>query len=77
MTSDPAQQFPANPDQAEYWNSGGGQQWVTHQAALDARLKQISDLLFVRCAARARRAGRRRRLRHRRHDARARGAGRQ
>ncbi len=53
MTSDPAQQFPANPDQAEYWNSGGGQQWVTHQAALDARLKQISDLLFVRCAARA------------------------
>ena len=52
MPIEPAPRFAANPDQGEYWNAGGGQRWVTHQAALDARLGPISDLLFARCAAR-------------------------
>ena len=52
MTSDLAEQFPANPAQAEYWNTARGEQWVTHQAALDARFENIRDALLARAGAR-------------------------
>jgi SAM-dependent methyltransferase len=51
MTSDPAAPFPANPDQAAYWNVRG-EHWVAHQPAIDARLALVSDALFARAAAR-------------------------
>ncbi len=52
MSSDPAAQFPANPDQAAYWNTARGEQWVIHQAALDARLALVGAALLDRAAAR-------------------------
>lgn len=50
MSDDLGERFPANPAQAEYWNSARGEQWVTHQAALDARLVAVSRGLFARAA---------------------------
>ena len=52
MTSDFAEHFPANADQAEYWNVRG-EQWVIHQAALDARLGLVNGQLLARAAPRA------------------------
>ena len=51
MTNEFAERFPANADQAEYWNLRG-QQWVTHQAALDARLAPVAEQLLARAAPR-------------------------
>jgi len=50
MTGDLAARFPANPAQAEYWNTGRGEQWVTHQEALDARFAGVRDALLARAA---------------------------
>ena len=50
MTEDLAARFPANPAQAEYWNTGRGEQWVTHQEALDARFAGVRDALLARAA---------------------------
>lgn len=50
MPEDLAARFPANPAQAEYWNTGRGEQWVTHQAALDARFAGVRDALLARAA---------------------------
>jgi SAM-dependent methyltransferase len=52
MSSDHAERCPANPAQAEYWNTGRGEQWVIHQAALDARFAGIRDALLARAALR-------------------------
>ena len=52
MTDELATRFPANPDQAAYWNSARGEQWVAHQAALDARLADVSAALIARAAVR-------------------------
>ena len=51
MTSDFAEHFPANADQAEYWNVRG-EQWVSHQAALDSRLAVVGEQLLARAAPR-------------------------
>lgn len=40
----------SNADQSEFWNSGPGQDWVRHQADLDAMHEQITDLLLKACA---------------------------
>jgi SAM-dependent methyltransferase len=48
-----SEQFPDNADQADYWNTARGEQWVIHQAALDARLALVSEALLARAAARA------------------------
>jgi len=50
MASDLAARFPANPEQAAYWNTSRGEQWVTHQAALDARFAGVCDALLARAA---------------------------
>jgi SAM-dependent methyltransferase len=50
MSSDPAQSFPANPDQATYWHTRG-EQWVANQASIDARLVAVTQALFARAAA--------------------------
>jgi len=50
MTEDLAERFPANPAQAAYWNIGRGEQWVTHQEALDARFASVGDALLARAA---------------------------
>jgi SAM-dependent methyltransferase len=52
MSDDLAGRFPANPAQAEYWNSTPVEQWVAYQAALDARFVAISEGLFARAAIR-------------------------
>jgi hypothetical protein len=52
MSDDLATRFPANPAQAQYWNTGRGEQWVTHQAALDARFAGVRDQLLARAAVR-------------------------
>jgi SAM-dependent methyltransferase len=52
MSDDLATRFPANPAQAEYWNTGRGEQWVTHQEALDARFAGVRDQLLARAAVR-------------------------
>src|SRR5512132_1558964 len=51
MTSDPAESFPANPDQATYWHTRG-EQWVANQPSIDARLVAVTQALFARAAAR-------------------------
>jgi SAM-dependent methyltransferase len=48
MNDEFATRFPANPAQAEYWNTKRGEQWVTHQDALDARFAGIRDQLLAR-----------------------------
>ena len=49
MSSDPAEPFPANPEQATYWNARG-EHWVAHQPAIDARLAPVGEALFARAA---------------------------
>lgn len=39
-----------NAQQAEFWNSGPGQQWVTHADDFDAISREISDALVAACA---------------------------
>jgi SAM-dependent methyltransferase len=51
ISEDFAARFPANPDQAAFWNARG-EQWVAHQAALDARLAPVSEQLLALAAAR-------------------------
>ncbi|HET6522136.1 MAG TPA: methyltransferase domain-containing protein [Geminicoccaceae bacterium] len=46
-------EFPANADQAEFWNSAAGEEWVASQEALDARLGPLTDLLIERAAVAA------------------------
>jgi SAM-dependent methyltransferase len=50
MTDELATRFPANPDQAAYWNTARGVRWVSHQAGLDARLAVASEVLVGRAA---------------------------
>ena len=50
MSDDLAARFPANPEQAQYWNTARGGQWVTHQEALDARFAGVRDQLLARAA---------------------------
>jgi SAM-dependent methyltransferase len=45
-----AAQSAENADQAHYWNSAPGQQWVTHQKRLDTLLGAVRDELVCRCA---------------------------
>jgi SAM-dependent methyltransferase len=51
MSDEFAERFPANADQAGYWNLRG-EQWVTHQAALDARLAPVAEELLTRAGLR-------------------------
>jgi SAM-dependent methyltransferase len=51
MTDDLAARFPANPEQAAYWNVRA-EQWLAHQAALDARLALVGAELLARAAPR-------------------------
>jgi SAM-dependent methyltransferase len=51
MSSDPGAAFLANPDQAAYWKARG-EQWVAHQAALDAQLAPLGEQLLARAAPR-------------------------
>lgn len=52
MTPTPKDTAPmdtANPDQAEFWGtSPSGAKWITHQAALDAALAPVLDLVLDR-----------------------------
>jgi SAM-dependent methyltransferase len=50
MTDDPATQFPANADQAAYWNASAGAEWVALQAELDQRFRLLTDELIARAA---------------------------
>lgn len=40
----------ANSDQAAFWNTGPGRNWVQHQAELDANHAEITELLLAACA---------------------------
>ncbi len=51
MTDPVAERFPANAEQAGYWNLRG-EQWVAHHAALDARLAPVAEQLLARAAPR-------------------------
>jgi SAM-dependent methyltransferase len=51
MSDEFAQRFPANAEQAAYWTARS-EQWVTHQAALDARLAPVGQQLLTRAAPR-------------------------
>jgi SAM-dependent methyltransferase len=53
MAEDFATRFPANAAQAEYWNATRGEQWVLHQAALDQRLRAVSEGLLARALMRS------------------------
>lgn len=39
-----------NSEQAEFWNTGPGRNWVRHQAELDVNHAEITDLLLAACA---------------------------
>lgn len=39
---------PANPDEAEYWNSAAGQKWVDYQVELDTLLLSVKQRLMQR-----------------------------
>jgi SAM-dependent methyltransferase len=39
-----------NRDQADYWNSPAGQQWIDHETALDANHAPVLDVLLDRAA---------------------------
>jgi SAM-dependent methyltransferase len=51
MSDEFAEPFPANAEQAAYWTARS-EQWVTHQAALDARLAPVGEQLLTRAAPR-------------------------
>lgn len=42
--------FPANAEQAEYWNTLMAAKWVANQAAIDARFGPLTDLFVERAA---------------------------
>jgi SAM-dependent methyltransferase len=50
-TEDLAADFPANPAQAEYWNTVMADKWVAHQAAIDVRFASLTDYLVTRSGA--------------------------
>ncbi|HVL19740.1 MAG TPA: methyltransferase domain-containing protein [Amaricoccus sp.] len=41
-----------NSEQAEYWNTGPGQNWARHQAELDQNHAEITERLVAACAVR-------------------------
>lgn len=43
--------FPANPEQAEFWNTAMAGKWVANQAAIDARFVPLTELLVARSGA--------------------------
>jgi SAM-dependent methyltransferase len=52
MTEREGSMTEANAGQAEFWNSGPGQNWVAFQADLDEQLASITDRLIAACALR-------------------------
>ena len=50
VTEELTTRFPANAEQAEYWNATAGAQWVAHQGELDERFRLVTDRLIA-CAA--------------------------
>lgn len=42
----------ANADQADYWNSGPGQKWITFQESLDQLFLSVNERLLARAAPR-------------------------
>lgn len=50
MVTDPAHDFPANAEQAAYWNELTGPKWVQHQVAIDRRLEPLNAILSERGA---------------------------
>lgn len=42
----------ANGEQAEFWSTGPGRRWVTHQAELDQQFGEVTDLLLAAAAVR-------------------------
>jgi ubiquinone/menaquinone biosynthesis C-methylase UbiE len=48
MTTEPPGDFPANAEQAAYWNELSGPRWVELQAAIDQRLEPFNAMLAGR-----------------------------